>query len=83
LILVATKLDLRDDNDQIQRLKEKGLAPVTTEAGEGLAKEIGAKSYCECSALTQKNLKNVFDEAIKAVIGGDKTTKTKKGCSIL
>ena len=83
LVLVATKLDLRDDNEQIQRLKEKGLAPVTVEQGQGLAKEIGAVTYCECSALTQKGLKEVFDEAIKAVVGGGKTNKQKKGCSIL
>jgi Ras-related C3 botulinum toxin substrate 1 len=83
LVLVATKMDLREDNDQIQRLKEKGLQPVSSEAGENLAKEIGAVCYCECSALTQKGLKQVFDEAIKAVIGGDKKKEKKGGCSIL
>jgi len=78
-------MDLREDNDQIQRLKEKGLSPVSSDAGESLAKEIGAECYCECSALTQKGLKNVFDEAIKAVIGGStkKGSKGKKPCMIL
>ncbi len=29
LVLVGTKLDLREDKDTIEKLKEKGLAPIT------------------------------------------------------
>ena len=65
-ILVGTKLDLRDDPNTIQKLGEKNTAPVTYERGMAMSKEIGAVKYIGCSALTQQNLKLVFDEAIRA-----------------
>src|SRR5689334_10956096 len=68
VILVGTKLDLREDRDTIERLREKNLAPISYEQGMAKAKEINAVKFMECSALTQKGLKAVFDEAIRAVI---------------
>eukprot|EP00029_Vermamoeba_vermiformis_P013889 TRINITY_DN8837_c0_g1_i1.p2 TRINITY_DN8837_c0_g1~~TRINITY_DN8837_c0_g1_i1.p2 ORF type:complete len:232 (-),score=18.67 TRINITY_DN8837_c0_g1_i1:177-872(-) len=60
-LLVGTKLDLRDDdNDDKDRL-------ITVEQGQEMAKEIGASGYIECSALTQSNLKAVFEGIVKAV----------------
>lgn len=38
---MGTKLDLRDDKDTIEKLKEKKLAPITYPQGLALAKEIG------------------------------------------
>jgi hypothetical protein len=48
-----------------------------------MAKEIGATKYQECSALTQKGLKNVFDEAIRAVLGPRHKPKYKHKCALL
>jgi Ras-related C3 botulinum toxin substrate 1 len=86
IILTGTKLDLRDDPETIERLKEKRMAPITYEQGMQKAKEINAVKYMECSALTQKGLKNVFDEAIRAVINpvtDSKKKKERRGCSVL
>jgi len=85
MILVGTKLDIRDDKETIDRLAEKKLAPISHEQGQQLAKEINAVAYVECSALTQKGLKDVFDEAIRAVIAPKIKKDEKKGpkCNIL
>ncbi|KAJ5077684.1 hypothetical protein M0811_05783 [Anaeramoeba ignava] len=64
-ILVGTKLDLRDDPNTVKKLEEKGLSPITFQTAESLSKEIKAVDYVECSALTQKNLKNVFDVVVR------------------
>jgi GTPase SAR1 family protein len=86
IILVGTKSDMRDQNDTLKYLSSKGLRPISYEEGSAKANEIGAK-YLECSAYTQKGLKQVFDEAIRAVICPQDKKKIKGNkhakCSIL
>jgi len=85
MILVGTKLDLRADPNTVAKLREKNQTPISSEEGLEQASTIGAVKYLECSALTQKGLKTVFDEAIRVVLCPP-TTKAKKGkkiCSIL
>ncbi len=67
IILVGTKIDLRDDKETLESLKGEKLP--TPEMGTKLAEQINAKMYLECSALTQEGLKRVFEEAIRSVIG--------------
>jgi len=55
-------VDLRDDPGVVEKLAKSRQRPITFEQGERLARELGAVKYVECSALTQKGLKNVFDE---------------------
>ena len=69
IILVGTKLDLRDDKVTIDGLRQKRMEPVSYEQALAVSKEIRAHKYLECSALTQRNLKTVFDEAIRWVPG--------------
>ena len=61
-LIVGTQIDLRDDPQVLEKLQRQKQRPVAPEQGERLARELGAVKYVECSALTQKGLKNVFDE---------------------
>lgn len=66
LVLVGTQLDLKEDVQVLIQLADNQQRPVDAEEGRRFAQELGAVSFTECSALTQKNLKDVFDAAILA-----------------
>jgi len=83
LILVGTKLDLRDNKETNEKLSKIGQKPVTPEQGVELAKKIGAYKYMECSAMKREGLKDIFDEAVKAVLFGTETSQKKGLCLIL
>lgn len=84
ILLVGTKLDLRDDPATIEKLAERKMKPVTYEEGLQVAKKINAVKYLECSALTQVGLKAVFDEAIRTVVSPSVSkSKRSKKCSIM
>ncbi|CAK5280565.1 unnamed protein product [Mycena citricolor] len=79
IVLVGTKLDLREDPATIEKLRDRRMAPIQYQQGVAMSKDIGAVKYLECSALTQKGLKTVFDEAIRAVLNPPVRPKPSKG----
>jgi small GTP-binding protein len=88
IILVGTKIDLRNDEEVIKKLSIKDQQPKTKEDGEKLKEEIGAASYTECSAKSQDGLKEVFQKAIEATnpvkhTKKDDGKKKKGGCVLL
>jgi len=62
VLLVGTKIDLRNDKEAISHL---GLQPISQDKIQEKMKEMGTTNYVECSAFTQEGLHNVFDEAIR------------------
>jgi GTPase SAR1 family protein len=84
IILVGTKSDLRNDPDTINTLKKKGQAPITSEQGSALQRDIGAAKYMECSAKRNENVKEIFNEAIRAhLFGVQQAPKKTSVCSML
>jgi len=68
VIIVGTKLDIRDDDDEVRKLAKRGIDVVTNEMGVELKEKINAFDYIECSALTQVNIHEVFEQCVRAVI---------------
>jgi hypothetical protein len=51
---------LREDRETLNGLAEQGLSPIKREQGQKLANKVRAVKYMECSALTQRGLKQVW-----------------------
>ncbi|KAH7678391.1 small GTPase Rac protein 1 [Aphelenchoides avenae] len=73
VMLVGTKMDLRDDPEVCIQLQKRRLAPITHAQGVQMAK---GNWGCE------EGLKELFDEAIRAVLYPP-PAKQKKTCTVL
>ena len=85
-MLVGTQCDLRDDPLTLEKLRKSKQKPITFEQGRKLAKTVKACAYIECSALTQRGVKEVFDQAMVAHLTKplhDDNNKKKSQCRIL
>ncbi|XP_041843203.1 ras homolog family member Ua [Melanotaenia boesemani] len=79
LVLVGTQCDLREDVKVLIDLAKYRERPVDPMDARDCAMEIGAVAYMECSSLTQKNLKEVFDTAILASLQNNSSRKQPRG----
>merc|ERR1712226_308879 len=78
IILVGTQSDTRDNNDVMIELKRRDLTPITHSQCLELMNDIKAVKYMECSALTGRGVKEVFDEAVKTVLQSPKKNPRRK-----
>ncbi|XP_068577825.1 rho-related GTP-binding protein RhoV-like [Cebidichthys violaceus] len=83
ILLVGTQSDLRHNADVLIRLDQRSAKPVHFSRARRLAHRVRAHGYVECSALTQHNLKDVFDWAIFAAIKHKHTGRTSPKLSLL
>ncbi|KAF4516772.1 hypothetical protein B566_EDAN004611 [Ephemera danica] len=71
------------DKESLAALAEQGLSPVRREQGQKLANKVRAVRYMECSALTQRGLKQVFDEAVRAVLRPEPQKRRQRKCHLV
>ena len=81
IILVGTKLDLREDKEHVER---EGSQYVSQREGLEMAKNVNAVKYMECSALTQYGVKEVFEEAMRVALKKKtEQVQQRKKCTVL
>ncbi|XP_018332750.1 ras-like GTP-binding protein RhoL isoform X2 [Agrilus planipennis] len=73
IILIATKIDLRDDPNNIC---------LTEKEGKYLKKKIQAKAYLECSAKTGFGVREIFADAVRMCLINENKSKQRFCCLI-
>ncbi|KAL8277496.1 hypothetical protein RQP46_010126 [Phenoliferia psychrophenolica] len=68
ILLVGCKKDLREDPKVVEELRAGGKRPISWKEGEEVRRQIGAKRYLECSALTGEGVHQVFDAATRLAL---------------
>jgi GTPase SAR1 family protein len=65
-IFVGNKVDLREQ--ATRSASDPKTAPITRETAKAVIENELKCKYLECSALTREGLKEVFEEAVRAVM---------------
>lgn len=84
ILLVASKIDLRESPESIERMRAKfGHGPLTYEDGIALSEKLHAIKYYEICSKKLQGVNEVFDDAIRAALAARRSTKRKGGCEIM
>lgn len=83
IILVGLKKDLRDDPEAREEMRKKSLPFVMPQHAEVISKQIGARKYLECSALTGEGVDDVFEAATRAALLTFEKDSSAGCCTIL
>jgi GTPase SAR1 family protein len=62
ILVGITEVEASGERDMREKLSKMNSAPIDKVAGKRMAANIGAIKYMECNLLTQKGLKEIFDE---------------------
>ena len=68
LILVGTKIELREDKPTLDDLAKRSQKSVSFKEGQDLARKIKAVKYLECSALSKVNCTFFLDPKAKQLL---------------
>jgi len=66
VLLVGLKKDLRTHPAAIEEMRKRSTPFITPQEAETIARQIGARRYLECSALTGEGVDDVFEVATRA-----------------
>ncbi|RZC41108.1 Ras and/or Miro domain containing protein [Asbolus verrucosus] len=83
IVLVGTKNDLREDQDEVEMLMRSKKKPVTSQEAEIVAKKIKAVCYVESSAKTKFNVHKVFATAAAATVTQRKRDRLRRTCKLI
>jgi len=80
VVLIGTKLDLKENGTALEQLQSNGIESITSRQGHKLSQDINAVQYIECSAKTGSGVNRVFDVALHVILNNSNTKK--KNCNI-
>lgn len=83
VLLVGLKKDLRTNPVAVEEVRKRASYFVAPEEAQQVAKEIGARRYLECSALTGEGVDDIFEVATRASLLVSSTPPHTSCCIIL